>query len=177
MGMGAGIAVIIAAVLLVALLIVIALVVMVVITYNGLVKARNSVKNSFAQIDAQLQRRFDLLPNLVETVKRFATHEKRILENVTAARSGYLSAHDAKDKIAMNKQLSATLKSLFVETLLAFSNSSAISQSTSATIVLRAILYSLSVEKLNLLLKYSFISSLLFFTLYKIKCFCKHLIR
>ena len=114
MGMGAGIAVIIAAVLLVALLIVIALVVMVVITYNGLVKARNSVKNSFAQIDAQLQRRFDLLPNLVETVKRFATHKKRILENVTAARSGYLSAHDAKDKIAMNKQLSATLKSLFV---------------------------------------------------------------
>ena len=114
MGMGAGIVVIIAAVLLVILLIVIALAVMVVITYNGLVKARNSVKNSFAQIDAQLQRRFDLLPNLVETVKRFATHEKRILENVTAARSGYLSAQDAKDKIAVNKQLSSTLKSLFV---------------------------------------------------------------
>ncbi len=113
MGMGAGFAIIIA-VLLIVFLIVIALAVMVVITYNGLVKARNSVKNSFAQIDAQLQRRFDLLPNLVETVKRFATHEKRILENVAEARSGYLSAHDAKDKIAVNKQLSATLKSLFV---------------------------------------------------------------
>ena len=113
MGMGAGIAVVIA-VALVVLVVVIAVAVFVIITYNGLVKARNNVKNSFAQIDAQLQRRFDLLPNLVETVKRFATHEKRILENVAAARSGYLSAHDAKDKIAVNKQLSATLKSLFV---------------------------------------------------------------
>ena len=111
MGTGLIIGVAVAVVL---LLVIVGVAVFVVITYNGLVKARNSVKNSFAQIDAQLQRRFDLLPNLVETVKRFATHEKRILENVAAARSGYLSAHDAKDKIAVNKQLSATLKSLFV---------------------------------------------------------------
>lgn len=96
------------------LVLVIVVAVFVIVTYNQLVKARNSVKNSFAQIDAQLQRRFDLLPNLVETVKRFATHEKRILENVAAARSGYLSASDAKDKLAMNNQLSSTLKSLFV---------------------------------------------------------------
>lgn len=110
---GTGVVIVIALILVI-LLIVIALAVLVVITYNGLVKARNSVRNSFAQIDVQLQRRFDLLPNLVETVKRFATHEKKILENVAAARSGYLSAHDAKDKIAVNKQLGSTLKSLFV---------------------------------------------------------------
>ena len=102
------------AALVVVVLILVVVLALVVITYNGLVKARNSVWNSFAQVDVQLQRRFDLLPNLVETVKRYATHEKKILENVAAARSGYLSAQDAKDKIAVNKQLSSTLKSLFV---------------------------------------------------------------
>lgn len=111
--MGTGLVIIIAMVLIV-FLIIIALAVFVAVTYNSLVKARNNVWNSFAQVDVQLQRRFDLLPNLVETVKRYATHEKKIIENVAAARSGYLSAHDAKDKIAMNKQLSSTLKSLFV---------------------------------------------------------------
>ncbi len=96
------------------LILVIAVAVLVIVTYNGLVQSRNKVKNSFAQIDAQLQRRFDLLPNLVETVESFASHEKKILQNVAAARSGYLSANVAKDKLAMNKQLSSTLKSLFV---------------------------------------------------------------
>ena len=98
----------------VVLVLIIVVAVFMIITYNSLVKSRNSVKNSFAQIDAQLQRRFDLLPNLVETVKRYATHEKKILENVSAARSGYMSAHVAKDKLAVNSQLSSTLKSLFV---------------------------------------------------------------
>ncbi len=102
------------AALLIIVLILVAVAIFVSVTYNSLVKARNNVWNSFAQIDVQLQRRFDLLPNLVETVKRFATHEKKIIENVAAARSGYLSAQDAKDKIAVNKQLSSTLKSLFV---------------------------------------------------------------
>jgi len=111
--MGAGI-MIIAAVLVIIVLILVAVAIFVVATYNGLVKARNNVWNSFAQIDVQLQRRFDLLPNLVDTVKRYATHEKKIVENVAKARSGYLSAQDAKDKIAVNKQLSSTLKSLFV---------------------------------------------------------------
>ena len=96
------------------LVLAIAVAVVIIVTYNGLVKSRNKVKNSFAQIDAQLQRRFDLLPNLVETVESFASHEKKILQNVAAARSGYLSANVAKDKLAMNKQLSSTLKSLFV---------------------------------------------------------------
>lgn len=86
----------------------------VIATYNQLVQSRNKVKNSFAQIDAQLQRRFDLLPNLVETVESFASHEKKILQNVAAARSGYLSTNDAKEKLAVNNQLSSMLKSLFV---------------------------------------------------------------
>ena len=54
--------------------------------YNGLVKARNAFKNAFAQIDVQLQRRFDLIPNLVETAKGYLSHERETLEAVTAAR-------------------------------------------------------------------------------------------
>ena len=85
----------------------------VITTYNTLINARNRVKNSFAQVDAQLQRRFDLIPNLVETVKGFATHEKELLENVTASRSGYMSANSTEEKLAMNNQLTSTLKTLF----------------------------------------------------------------
>ncbi len=113
MGMGIGWMIGIA-VIAVLLLVVIAIAVFVAVTYNGLVQARNKVKNSFAQIDAQLQRRFDLLPNLVETVESFASHEKKILQNVAAARNGYLSTKDAKEKLAANNQLSSMLKSLFV---------------------------------------------------------------
>lgn len=96
------------------LILLIVIAVFMITTYNQLVKARNKVKNSFAQIDAQLQRRFDLLPNLEETVERFASHEKKILQNVAAARSGYMSTNVAKEKLAMNNQLTSTLKSLFV---------------------------------------------------------------
>lgn len=83
-------------------------------TYNDLVTRRNKVKNSWAHIDAQLQRRFDLIPNLVETVKGFAIHERQILESVSAARSGYISANTHKDKLAMDAQLNSQLKSLYV---------------------------------------------------------------
>ena len=85
-------------------------------TYNTLVKARNRVKNSFAHIDTQLQRRFDLIPTLFETVKGFATHEKALLENVTASRSGYMNAHSTEEKLEMNNQLTSTLKTLFAVT-------------------------------------------------------------
>lgn len=81
--------------------------------YNTLVIARNRVKNSFAQVDTQLQRRFDLIPNLVETVKGFATHEKELLENITASRSGYMNASSTEEKLEMNNQLTSTLKTLF----------------------------------------------------------------
>lgn len=82
-------------------------------TYNGLVQARNKVRNAFAQIDTQLQRRFDLIPNLVETVKGYASHEKELLENVTASRSGYMNATTAAEKMAADNQLTSTLKTLF----------------------------------------------------------------
>jgi LemA protein len=59
--------------------------------YNGLVMARNAFKNAFAQIDVQLQRRFDLIPNLVETVKGYITHERETLEAVTTARTAAMS--------------------------------------------------------------------------------------
>ena len=85
----------------------------VITTYNTLVRLRNKVKNSFAQIDTQLQRRFDLIPNLVETVKGFATHEKELLENVTASRNGYAHATSNGQKMAMNDQLTSSLRSLF----------------------------------------------------------------
>lgn len=90
-----------------------AIIVFMIVTYNELVRLRNKVKNSFAQIDTQLQRRFDLIPNLVETVKGFATHEKELLENVTASRSGYINATSNGEKLAMNNQLTSSLKSLF----------------------------------------------------------------
>ncbi len=82
-------------------------------TYNTLVQFRNKVQNSFAQIETQLQRRFDLIPNLVETVKGFAAHEKELLENVTASRSGYMNATSNGEKMEMSNQLSSTLKTLF----------------------------------------------------------------
>ncbi len=100
----------------VALIIVVILVVsvgFVIATYNELVRLRNKVKNAFSQIDTQLQRRFDLIPNLVETVQGFASHEKELLENVTASRSGYINAGTNQEKLAMNNQLTAGLRSLF----------------------------------------------------------------
>jgi LemA protein len=71
--------------------VVLLLVILVVTGYNGLVRARNAIKNAFAQIDVQLQRRFDLVPNLVETAKAYMAHERETLEAVVAARGAALS--------------------------------------------------------------------------------------
>lgn len=81
--------------------------------YNNLITARNKVRNAFAQIDTQLQRRFDLIPNLVETVKGYASHEKEVLENITAIRSGYMNAQTPGEKMDADNQLTSTLKTLF----------------------------------------------------------------
>lgn len=81
--------------------------------YNGLVTARNKVKNAWAQIDVQLNRRADLIPNLVETVKGYAGHEKSVFEDVTAARAGLMNANGVKEISDANNQLSSTLKTLF----------------------------------------------------------------
>jgi len=99
--------------LIIVIVILVVIILFIIGIYNTLVRARNRVKNSFAQVDTQLQRRFDLIPNLVETVKGFATHEKELLENVTASRSGYMNANSAEEKLEMNNQLTSTLKTLF----------------------------------------------------------------
>ncbi len=97
----------------IALAIIVILAIAIIGIYNGLVTSREKVHNAFAQIDTQLQRRFDLIPNLVETVKGYAEHEKGVLENVAAARSGYMNAHSAKEKMDADAQLTNTLKTLF----------------------------------------------------------------
>ncbi len=81
--------------------------------YNSLIRVRNEVKNSLAQIDVQLKRRNDLIPNLVETVKGYAKHEKKLLENVTEARSAVMKASSVQEKGKASNMLSDTLKSLF----------------------------------------------------------------
>lgn len=81
--------------------------------YNGLVGARNKVKNAWSQIDVQLNRRADLVPNLVETVKGYATHEKTVFKDVTEARSNVVNAQTVKESQVANDQLTGVLKSLF----------------------------------------------------------------
>lgn len=82
-------------------------------TYNHLVTLRNRVKEAWSQIDVQLKRRSSLIPNLVETVKGYAKHEKEVFENVTKARSALMGAKGPEDKAAANNQLTGALKTLF----------------------------------------------------------------
>lgn len=82
-------------------------------TYNRLVVLRNRIKNAWSQIDVQLKRRFDLIPNLVETVKGYAKHEKETLENVTKARNMMGDAKTLPEKAQADNMLSGALKSLF----------------------------------------------------------------
>ena len=82
--------------------------------YNGLVRARNDVKNAWSQIDVQLKRRHDLIPNLVETVKGYMGHERGTLEAVTKARQQAISmTGDIADRMKAENALSQTLRSLF----------------------------------------------------------------
>lgn len=81
--------------------------------YNGLVDAKNKVENQFSQIDVQLKRRIDLIPNLVETVKGYATHESETFKEVIEARNACNSASTSNDKIDANNQLSGVLNKLF----------------------------------------------------------------
>ena len=97
----------------IAIIVIVVIIAWVISTYNSLVPLRNKVKNAFAQIDTQLQRRFDLVPNLVETVKGYASHEQHVFENVAASRSGYMNATSNEQKLEMNNQLTSTLKTLF----------------------------------------------------------------
>ena len=81
--------------------------------YNNLVGLRNRVKNSYSQIDVQLKRRNDLIPNLVETVKGYAAHEKGVLEEVTKARTGVMNATGIEETSQADNQLTGALKTLF----------------------------------------------------------------
>jgi len=81
--------------------------------YNSLITARVRIKEAWSQIDVQLKRRADLIPNLVEIVKGYAKHEKTVFEDVTKARSALLGASGAKDTAKAENMLSGALKSLF----------------------------------------------------------------
>jgi LemA protein len=95
------------------LIILILLFLWLVTTYNGLVRLKNRAKEAWADIDVQLKRRYDLIPNLVETVKGYATHEREVFEKVTEARSRAMGAKTMKERTEAENTLSDTLKTLF----------------------------------------------------------------
>jgi LemA protein len=99
------------------LVVIVALVVLVglyfIVSYNGLVRLRNRIQGAWAQIDVQLRRRYDLIPNLVETVKGYATHERGTFEAVTAARANAINAQGPAQQAAAENVISGALKSLF----------------------------------------------------------------
>jgi len=97
--------------ILLAIVVVIGLYVMV--TYNGLVALRNKIENAWAQIDVQLKRRYDLIPNLVETVKGYAAHERETLDAVIRARNTAMSASGPHDQAQAENMISGALKSIF----------------------------------------------------------------
>jgi LemA protein len=82
-------------------------------TYNRLITAKNAADNSWSDIDVQLKRRYDLIPNLVETVKGYATHEKSLFEDVAKARSAAMGAKTPAESAAAENMLAGTLKTLF----------------------------------------------------------------
>ena len=89
------------------------LVVWIIMIYNGLVAMRQRVNQSFADIDVQLKQRHDLIPNLVETVKGYAAHERGTLEAVIAARNTAIAAPGVEQKVAAENQLSGALRQIF----------------------------------------------------------------
>jgi LemA protein len=99
--------------LIVILAIIVILLIWVVMTYNGLVRLRNRVENAWAQIDVQLKRRIDLIPNLVETVKGYASHERDTLDAVVRARNASIAATGPQQEAQANNQLTGALRQLF----------------------------------------------------------------
>ncbi len=95
------------------LAVVVVLVIAFIAIYNGLVRLKVRVDEAWSDITVQLKRRYDLIPNLVETVKGYATHEKEVFEQVTAARANALNAQGVKETAAAENQFEGALKSLF----------------------------------------------------------------
>jgi LemA protein len=99
--------------LIIILVIVVLIGLYVVFSYNGLVSLRNRIENAWAQIDVQLKRRYDLIPNLVETVKGYAAHERETLDAVIEARNAGMNASGPHDQAEAENQITGALKSLF----------------------------------------------------------------
>ncbi len=99
--------------MLIFLVIVVVIAAWVVAMYNGLVVLRNRFENAWSQIDVQLKRRTDLIPNLLETVKGYAAHEKEVFTKVTEARSALMNAQGVADQAQANNMLTGALKTLF----------------------------------------------------------------
>ena len=95
------------------IVIVVLILIWAVATYNSLVDFRNRVKDAWSQIDVQLKRRFDLIPNLVETVKGYTKHENETLEEVIKARNTYLSASLPEDQLKADGELTNAINKLF----------------------------------------------------------------
>ena len=91
--------------LIVILAIIVVIILWVIATYNSLISLKNRVKDAWSQIDVQLKRRFDLIPNLVETIKGYTKHESETLENVVKARNTYLSATLPEDQMKADGEL------------------------------------------------------------------------
>ena len=85
----------------------------VILMYNGLIQAKNRTDEAWSDINVQLKRRYDLIPNLVNSVKGYAAHESKVFEDVSAARSAAMGATSIADKAKAENQLAGTLKSLF----------------------------------------------------------------
>jgi LemA protein len=100
-------------VLIIVLILIVALLIWIISVYNGLVVLRNKVKNQWSQIDVLLKRRSDLIPNLVETVKGYASHEEGTLKEVIEARNKYLQASNDSDKMSTSSELTSSLSKLF----------------------------------------------------------------
>ncbi len=93
--------------------IIVLLVLWIVVAFNSLVLLKNRAKEALSDIDVQTKRRYDLIPNLVETVKGYAAHEKEIFEKVTQARTAAINAQGMEEKASAENALSGTLKTLF----------------------------------------------------------------
>ena len=93
-------------------IIIVVIIVAVIGMYNGLIQSRNKVENAWSQIDVQLQRRFDLIPNLVEAVKGYMTHEQETLTKVTELRSSWANATTVAEKAELENELTGALKTI-----------------------------------------------------------------
>ena len=96
----------------IALIIIVILIFWIISIYNGLIKSRQKVDNAWSQIDVQLQRRFDLIPNFVETVKGYMTHESETFEKITALRTSWANSTTVGEKAKLDGELSGALKTI-----------------------------------------------------------------